>query len=86
MASAQHIMENYDFASKCEKVETPQNTTDNVIKSNKCNQYDYDSLYANQLRTHLKAHSREKSNKCNQCDFAFSDPSSLRKHLKKRTV
>ena len=24
-------MENYDFASECEKVQTPENTTDNVI-------------------------------------------------------
>ena len=72
-------MENYDFASKCEKVETPQNTTDNVIKSNKCNQYD--SLYANQLRTRMKAHSREKSNKCNQCDYASSQTNNLRQHF-----
>ena len=82
LASAQNTMENYDFASKCEKVETPQNTTDNIIKSNKCNQYGYDSLYANQLRTHMKAHGREKSNKCNQCDFASSRAGILRRHLK----
>ena len=54
----------------------------NVIKSNKCNQCDYASSYANALKTHLKTHSGEKSNKCNQCDFASCYPSALRLHLK----
>ena len=85
LASAQHNMENYDFASECEKVQTPENTTDNVIQSNKCNQYGYDSLYANQLRTHMKMHIGEKSNKCNQCDYASSQASNLRQHLKTHT-
>ena len=37
-------------------------------KSNKCNQCDYASSWAGNLRTHLKMHSGEKPNKCNQCD------------------
>ena len=36
-------------------------------KSNKCNQREYSSSYANALRAHLKTHSGEKLNKCNQC-------------------
>ena len=47
-------------------------------KQNKCNQRDYASSHASNLRTHLKAHSGEKSNKCDQCDFAYW----LRTHLK----
>ena len=75
-------MENYDFVLNGAHVKIPKKTTDNVIKSNKCNQCDYDSSHAFTLRTHLKTHSGEKSNKCNQCDFASSDASNLRKHLK----
>ena len=51
-------------------------------KSNKCNQYDYESSQAGDLRRHLKIHSGEKSNKCNQCDFASSRVDSLSNHLK----
>ena len=39
-------------------------------KSNKCNQCDYASSRAGDLRRHLKTHTGEKSNKCNQCDYA----------------
>ena len=45
--------------------------THNGEKSNKCNQSDYASFKAGNLRTHLKTHSGEKLNKCNQCDFAY---------------
>ena len=41
-------------------------------KSNKCNQCNYASFHAGDLRTHLKTHSGEKPNKCNQCDYATS--------------
>ena len=59
-------MENYDFDLKGANLKIPKKTTDNVIKSNKCNQCDYASYHAGHLRTHLKTHSGEKSNKCNQ--------------------
>ena len=42
-------------------------------KSNKCNQCNYASLQAGDLRKHLKTHSGEKSNKCNA--------SNLKEHL-----
>ena len=51
-------------------------------KPNKCNQCDYASSQADNLRSHLKKHIEEKSNKCNQCKFGCSDPSSLRSHMK----
>ena len=51
-------------------------------KSNQCNQCDFASLYASDLRIHLKTHSGEKSNKCNQCDYASSREGHLRRHLK----
>ena len=56
--------------------------TEGREKSNKCNQCDYASLQAGDLRRHLKTHSGEKSNKCNQCDFASSLAGDLRRHLK----
>ena len=56
--------------------------TYNAIKSNKCNQCDFASIQAGDLRRHLIIHSGEKSHNCNQCDFACSDPSTLREHLK----
>ena len=39
--------------------------------SNKCNQCDFASALAFNLKTHLKTHSGEKSNKCSQCNFRF---------------
>ena len=55
-------------------------------KSNKCNQCDYATSRAGDLRRHLKTHSGEKPNKCNQCDFASSHASDLRRHLKTHIV
>ena len=75
-------MENYDFVLKDANEKITKKTTDNVIKSNKCNQCDYASSHAGNLRTHLKTHSGEKANKCNQCDFASSRADHLRTHLK----
>ena len=75
-------MENYDFVLKDANEKITKKTTDNVIKSNKCNQCDYASSHAGNLRTHLKTHSGEKSNKCNQCDYVSSYASALKKHLK----
>jgi len=51
-------------------------------KSNKCNQCDYASSEAGDLRRHLKTHSGEKLNKCNQCDYASSREGNLKTHLK----
>ena len=51
-------------------------------KSNKCNQCDFASSRAGDLRRHLKTHIGEKSNKCNQCDFASTQAGDLRRHLK----
>ena len=51
-------------------------------KSKKCNQCDYASSEAGDLRRRLKTHRGEKSKKCNQCDYASSHASDLRRHLK----
>ena len=51
-------------------------------KSNKCNQCEYASSQAGDLRRYLKTHSGEKSNKCNQCNFASAQASNLRTHIK----
>ena len=51
-------------------------------KSSKCNQCDYASVLAGNLRRHLKTDSGEKSLRCNQCDFASVHSDDLRKHLK----
>ena len=75
-------IENHDLASKDANVKIPKNMNDNVIKINKCNQCDYVSSHAGNLRTHFKTHSGEKSNKCNQCDFASVQAGDLRRHLK----
>ena len=75
-------LDNYDFGLKDANITILKKTTDNVIKSNKCNQCDYASSRAGHLRTHLKTHSGERSNKCNQCNYASSYSSALRVHLK----
>ena len=51
-------------------------------KSLKCNQCDYASVLAGNVRRHLKTHSGEKSFICNQRDFAYVHSDDLRKHLK----
>ena len=48
---------------------------------NKCNDCDYASCRADDLKTHLKMHIGVKV-KCNQCDFASSYAHVLRRHLK----
>ena len=53
-------------------------------KLNKCNQCDFTSVQADNLRTHLKSHLR-KAYKCNKCDFASVRADNLRRHLKKHT-
>ena len=72
-----------NFSKNGVNVDVPfQNTNNEGVKLNKCNQCNLVSFWAGNLRTHLKTHSGEKSNKCNQCDFASSYASALRKHLK----
>ena len=83
---AQHTMaieqmENYDFVLKGANVKIPKKTTDNVIKSNKCNQCDYASSRGSTLGQHLKTHNGERSKKCNQCDFASIQAGDLKRHL-----
>ena len=46
-------------------------------KSLKCNQSDYASVLARNLRRHLKTYSGKKSLKCNQCENAFVQTGSL---------
>ena len=75
-------LEKYDFGLKDVNVTILKKTTGNVIKSNKCNQCDYASSQAGDLRRHMETHSQEKSNKCNQCNYASSQAGSLRAHLK----
>ena len=58
----EHNLGNYDFGLKDANVKILRKNTDNVIKSNKCNQCDFASSYASALRRHLKTHGGEKSN------------------------
>ena len=51
------------------------------LKSHKCTQCEFASVYANALNKHLIIHSREKLNICNECDNASSSVSKLRKHF-----
>ena len=78
----QKNLEKCAFSLKDSNVKILKKNADNVIKSHKCNQCDYASSHAGNLRRHLIIHSGEKSNKCNQCDFASSYTSCLRTHLK----
>ena len=48
----------------------------------KCNQCDFASVGADNLRKHLKTPSGEKLFKCNQCNSASGQPGNLRTHLK----
>ena len=51
-------------------------------KSNKCDQCDFASSFAGNLKEHLKIHSGEKSNKCAEGNYATNHTNNLRKHLK----
>ena len=77
----EHNIANYDIPWDS-NAKILKKTTDNVIRSKKCNQCDYASSRAGHLRRHLMMHSGEKSNKCNQCDFASHMEGNLRTHLK----
>ena len=52
----EHNIENYDFGLKDANVKILKK---NAEKSNKCNQCDFASSRADNLRTHLKMHSGE---------------------------
>ena len=53
-------IETYDFVLKGVNVNIPKKMTDDGIKPNKCNQCDFASSLAGNLRRHLKTHSGEK--------------------------
>ena len=72
--------ENYDFGLKDANVAILKKRTGNFIKSNKCNQCDYASSRAGDLRQHLKTHSGDKGNKCTPCDYASSHAGKLSRH------
>ena len=59
-----------------------QMTMTNEVKSNECNQCDFASIEAGNLKKHLETHSGEKPNKCNQCGFASIKASNLKTRLK----
>ena len=65
------------------KIYHGQNYLNEDMWAHKCNQCEYTSSWASNLRTHLKIHSGEKSNKCKQCDFASFRAGDLRRHLTK---
>ena len=63
-----HLMD--DFSENSVNVDIPlRNPNDEGEKSNKCNQCDYASSQAGNLRAHLKTHNWEKSNKCNPVSY-----------------
>ena len=51
-------------------------------KPYKCNNCDYASAWAGDLKKHLKTHSGEKPYKCNHCDYASVQTGNLKRHLK----
>ena len=62
----EEILDNHHLGLKEANVEMVQKRTDKVVKSNKCNQCEYASSLAGNLRLDLKTHTGEKFNKCNQ--------------------
>ena len=71
----------YELITKDVSEESLVRKTNKAMRSSKCNQCDYVSSQAGNLRAHFKTHSGKKSNKCNQCDFASSYANGLRGHL-----
>ena len=74
-----HNLDSPDWGDSVD-IESVQGITSK--RPNKCNQCEYASSKASNLRRHLEMHSGEKQNKCNQCDFASSQAGNLRTHLK----
>ena len=78
-----NLGQNYSSKSDAiEEVQIQMKETNTGERSNICNQCEYASSWAGDLKTHLKIHIGEKPNKCNQCDYASSWASALRRHLK----
>ena len=75
----QNIEQQNKANKRDQKIQTDINSGE---KSNLCNQCDYTSSHASNLRSHMKTHSGDKSKKCNQCNYASSQASNLRTHLK----
>ena len=48
---------------------------------NKCDQCNYSSLQAGNLRSHMKIHGGEKANKCDQCNYATTRAGHLRSRM-----
>ena len=55
---------------------------DSKLKANKCDQCDYVSVKACNLKRHLKIHSGAKIHKCQECDFVSALAANLRTHMK----
>ena len=75
-------LENCDLSKHNENIKAPKKVTKTGMKSHKCNQCDFATYKAGNLRIHSKMHSGEKPIKCNQCDYASSWAHNLRTHLK----
>ena len=75
-------LEKYDLNNYDNNITSPRTMTKTGTTKNKCNQCDFASSQAGNLRAHLKTHSGEKPNKCNQCDYASSHSGHLRTHMK----
>ena len=54
-------------------------------KVKKCNQCDFASSHAGDLRRHLTKHSGEKYKKCNQCNYVSCYANDLRRHLQRHS-
>ena len=74
------------YLGKNTAIEIPIREADGRENTNKCNQCDFASSQAGDLRRHLRTHSGEKPNKCNKCDFASSRASNLGAHLKTHSI
>ena len=74
--------ENGYLCKKYANIKDATKEVNNAKKSNKCNQCDFASSWAQSLKTHLKIHNGEKLNKCNQCDYISAQAGHLRIHLK----
>ena len=75
-------LEIYHSSKNDDIIKAPMKETVNHMRPNKCNQCNFASAQANNLRRHLKMHSGEKSHQCKQCNFASAEKANLRRHLK----